>query len=223
MFVYFDESGDLGWKFDKPYREGGSSRYLTIAHVFTTRSNEKYINRYVRSIYESKGRPFRRELKAASLEDYDRINIAKETVKLIKDKRIEIYAVTVKKENVDIHIREDENMIYNYMVKKCILEKLSEYDDVTILPDKRNTKMRLANSLDIYLKLQLYEEYEASTRIAFSPQESHNNYRVQYADYIANIIWRRFESSDQKAFKLLYPHIKHDLLFPKKKVKQKRK
>lgn len=31
--VYLDESGDLGWKFDAPYRSGGSSRYLTIAAI----------------------------------------------------------------------------------------------------------------------------------------------------------------------------------------------
>ena len=95
MFVYFDESGDLGWKFDKPYRQEGSSRFLTIAHIFTTRSNEKYINRHVRDIYTSKGRPFKLELKAAGLEDYDRINIAKETVKLIQNGKVEIHAVTV--------------------------------------------------------------------------------------------------------------------------------
>ena len=31
--VYLDESGDLGWKFDAPYRCGGSSRYLTISAI----------------------------------------------------------------------------------------------------------------------------------------------------------------------------------------------
>lgn len=29
--IYLDESGDTGWKFELPYRNGGSSRYLTIA------------------------------------------------------------------------------------------------------------------------------------------------------------------------------------------------
>jgi hypothetical protein len=31
--IYLDESGDLGWRFDKPYRYGGSSRYLTIVSL----------------------------------------------------------------------------------------------------------------------------------------------------------------------------------------------
>jgi hypothetical protein len=33
MLIYLDESGELGWKFDAPYRKGGSSRYLTIASL----------------------------------------------------------------------------------------------------------------------------------------------------------------------------------------------
>lgn len=33
MNVYLDESGDLGWVLDKPYRNGGSSRFMTIAFV----------------------------------------------------------------------------------------------------------------------------------------------------------------------------------------------
>ncbi|MEF3695918.1 DUF3800 domain-containing protein, partial [Desulfolutivibrio sp.] len=179
MLIYFDESGDLGWTFDKPYRKGGSSRFLTIAHVFVSESNEKYINRFVRELYSSKSRPFKSELKAANLEGYDRTNIAKQAAKFISSGKIQIHAVTVTKENVNLHIREDENMIYNYMVKQCILTEIAKYPSVVILPDKRNTKMRLADSLDLYLKLQLFEELESETRVEFKPQESHNNYRVQ--------------------------------------------
>ncbi|WMN84132.1 DUF3800 domain-containing protein [Vibrio parahaemolyticus] len=34
--IYLDESGDLGWTFDSPYRRGGSSRYLTIASLIVS-------------------------------------------------------------------------------------------------------------------------------------------------------------------------------------------
>lgn len=42
MNVYFDESGDLGWSFDKPYGAGGSSRYLTIAFLIIPKLSAKY-------------------------------------------------------------------------------------------------------------------------------------------------------------------------------------
>jgi len=33
--IFVDESGDLGWQFNDPYRAGGSSRYLTLACLIT--------------------------------------------------------------------------------------------------------------------------------------------------------------------------------------------
>ncbi|AZB91680.1 hypothetical protein DKE41_019025 (plasmid) [Acinetobacter pittii] len=39
--IYLDESGDLGWNFNHPYRQGGSSRFLTIACVITPSEDVK--------------------------------------------------------------------------------------------------------------------------------------------------------------------------------------
>jgi len=33
MKIYIDESGDLGWKLDKPNRNGGSSKFITITGI----------------------------------------------------------------------------------------------------------------------------------------------------------------------------------------------
>lgn len=38
--AYLDESGDLGWKLDAPYDDGGSARYFVIA--IAVGSNEAY-------------------------------------------------------------------------------------------------------------------------------------------------------------------------------------
>jgi hypothetical protein len=33
MKVFIDESGDLGWTLDKPNRNGGSSRFITLTGI----------------------------------------------------------------------------------------------------------------------------------------------------------------------------------------------
>lgn len=33
MLIFLDESGDLGWSFDRPNGDGGSSRYITISGI----------------------------------------------------------------------------------------------------------------------------------------------------------------------------------------------
>jgi len=50
--LYLDESGDLGWKFHLPNRQGGSSRYLTIAYIIIPLGLEKKCSRFVKSIYD---------------------------------------------------------------------------------------------------------------------------------------------------------------------------
>jgi hypothetical protein len=49
MNLYLDESGDLGWKFDKPYRDGGSSRYLTIATLIIPQNLSHLPKRIIKS------------------------------------------------------------------------------------------------------------------------------------------------------------------------------
>jgi hypothetical protein len=43
MRIYIDESGDLGWTLDKPNRNGGSSKYITITGIVISNEEEKYI------------------------------------------------------------------------------------------------------------------------------------------------------------------------------------
>ncbi|OGT45357.1 MAG: hypothetical protein A3E82_06525 [Gammaproteobacteria bacterium RIFCSPHIGHO2_12_FULL_38_11] len=50
--VYLDESGDLGWKFDKPYRQGGSSRYLTISAVLVPKHKNHFPGRVIKRLYQ---------------------------------------------------------------------------------------------------------------------------------------------------------------------------
>ncbi|MBF4102116.1 DUF3800 domain-containing protein [Gallibacterium anatis] len=48
--VYLDESGDLGWKFDAPYRQGGSSRYLTIAAIVINHDKRHILKRLMKDL-----------------------------------------------------------------------------------------------------------------------------------------------------------------------------
>jgi hypothetical protein len=51
VLIYLDESGDLGWSFDKPYRHGGSSRYLTIASLVVDPSKKHFPKRLIKKLY----------------------------------------------------------------------------------------------------------------------------------------------------------------------------
>lgn len=47
MQIFLDESGDLGWTFNKPNRAGGSSRFITIAGIVIDEAHSKYLKRHI--------------------------------------------------------------------------------------------------------------------------------------------------------------------------------
>ena len=52
--IYFDESGDLGWKINEPYRREGSSRFFTIAYLILPKEDNKYINRFLKHFHKNR-------------------------------------------------------------------------------------------------------------------------------------------------------------------------
>lgn len=214
MNIYVDESGDLGWTFDKPYLNGGSSRFLTIAHLIVPKISSHLPKRKVRELYRKLNQPANKELKSTKLSISDRVYFANSAVRLLtKNKKIKIVAITVRKENVWNHIRSDANKLYNYMIGLVLLKEIKSSPNITFIPDKRTIKVKSGNSLVDYLQTQLWFEHNSQTIIQNLPSESHVNLNLQFVDYIANVIWRRYELNDYKAFNILKNKIKLYHLF----------
>ena len=81
--VYVDESGDLGFNFNMPFRAGGSSRYLTIAFLYLPRTLIYLPKRVVRDIYSKRGESTSSEIKGSSLKQHEKIHFARNAIKLV--------------------------------------------------------------------------------------------------------------------------------------------
>jgi len=57
LLIYLDESGDLGWNFSAPFRNGGSSRFLTIAALCVPTPKKHLPKRVVKKLYQKFGWP----------------------------------------------------------------------------------------------------------------------------------------------------------------------
>jgi len=53
LYIYTDESGDLGWQFEPPYGQRGSSRYLTIFAACVPDEKCHHLERLVRNMYKA--------------------------------------------------------------------------------------------------------------------------------------------------------------------------
>lgn len=212
--VYLDESGDLGWKFDYPYRSGGSSRYLTIAYMVCPSEKKHFPKRIVKELYKKTHTRTSIELKGSSLSLDHKKHIAKDTVKLLSQHPdIIIGAITVSKERVMLHIREDANKLYNYMLRLSILDKVSNCTIVNLVRDNKSIKVKSGNSLIDYLQTTLWFDFRTSTRIIDIPSDSKSVQNLIFIDWINNIVWGHYEDLNSAAFDILKTKIDVKTLF----------
>lgn len=212
--IYLDESGDLGWTFDKMYRYGGSSRFLTIAFVICPANKKNLLTRIVKNVYQKCKKDFSFEIKGSSLNNSYKSYIAKQLAQLLsKHSDIQIGAITVKKINVLSHIRQDANKLYNYMLRLSLLEIISNEPTVSLIRDNRSIKVKSGNSLVDYLQTELWFELHSETQINDIPSDSKQVRNLILADWINNIIWGYYEDNNATPYNILKSVIREKHLF----------
>jgi len=213
--VYFDESGDLGWTLDQPYRKGGSSRFFTIAYIILLTEKNKYISRFIKKFHKDRGGK-EKEIKGADFRNVRTKTIARNIIDLFeRNNDIIVGSLTVKKSNVpDILLHAgNDNILYNYMVQLGICPRINSFSKVNIIPDKRSVPSGSQNSCSDQLKSKLWLESNSSVEITYEPKESYNNAGLMFIDWIANFIWRHYEDNSSEAYHTLKPYLKEDFLF----------
>lgn len=131
--VYLDESGDLGWKFQFPYRNGGSSRFLTIGYLISPITHCNIPKRLVKDFYRHFHFDPKKEIKASDLKSHHKAFICAETVKMLsKHPEFILGSVTVRKEGVDAAFRKDGNTLYNYMMGVSLLDYIDSHETCKI-------------------------------------------------------------------------------------------
>lgn len=214
MNVYLDESGDLGWALDKPYRHGGSSRFMTIAFVACPKKKKYLLRRIVVDVYKRTKTDPKIELKGSSLSIEDKCYFAEKVSKLVSmNPDIHIGAITVNKSKVQQHIRKDGNKLYNYMIRLSVLPSIKNELIVNLIRDNKTIKVQSGNSLIDYLQTTLWFDMNCSTRIIDFPSDSKQVKNLIFIDWMNNLIWGKYEDNNDKPFNILRNVITSDKLF----------
>jgi hypothetical protein len=206
--VFLDEAGDLGWTFDRPYRHGGSSRYLTLAMLVADQDLCKHPKRLVKRFCGSHDISPSRELKGSNLSQSASVDFARQASEmLVRWPLISLLSITVNKQRVQPHIRTDPNKLYNYMVNLCLPDLVVSAPQVAFSPDPRSVKVASGQSMVDYLQTQLWFQYNAATILHHMPVESHQSLAIQFVDVVAHIVWSFHEDAQRDAYGLLSPRM----------------
>lgn len=214
IILNLDESGNLG--------SGG--RYFTIACVATT--NTKPLRTVMKkSILKVKNKfpEFKdhKELKSsdcyAVIKDYMLRKIAS------KD-NIEVRYIVSDKTHVKKQLLDDENLLYNYMLKFLIvpIARQRNCSELEINLDKRSIKVNSINSFEDYIKIHLNFELNLDVKVTVKYVESHNSYAIQAADFVANAVNTKYEYEHCHCYELIAHKIAQSEKFPRSRFgKQK--
>lgn len=202
--VYLDESGDLGWILDKPYRHGGSSRYLTIAFAVCPSEKKHLLQRIVADVYRRAKFNPKLELKGSSLSVSNKCYFAEKVRKLVSmNPDIVLGAITVNKSKVQQHIRQDANKLYNYMIRLAVLPIIKDQPFVNLIRDNKTIKVKSGNSLIDYLQTVLWFELHSKTKVVDLPSDSKCVKNLIFIDWINNLVWGRYEDNNTQAYDIL--------------------
>lgn len=178
---------------------GGSSRFLTIAIVIIPKLEKHFLKRAVLKTYKKFGFHPHLEVKGSELKPHQReyfFRLLDNT--FLRVPNTKMTSITVYKPNVKQNIRNDPNLLYNYMINLLITYLLRDIDDdVSLIRDERSIKLNRGRSLIDYLNTQIIFYYKYQCKLLDIPTDSKNNKGLVFIDWITNTIWRSYEKEDQ--------------------------
>ena len=201
MYVYLDESGDLG------FRQGGT-KYFTIA--FVAMENPIPFRRCVKEVKVKYHIPRDVELKGNTTREIIKKDLLNRFAKL----NIEVHAITVRKRNVEPKLRRDTNILYNYMVGLSLAKRILEEPAntrVVVNVDRRIIAVTSGFKFNEYLRYKIwYEKERRDIDLNIHHLDSHQAYTIQGIDIICNSIFRKYNSNNYKLFNIIQGKVKSD-------------
>ncbi|HVJ36702.1 MAG TPA: DUF3800 domain-containing protein [Stenotrophomonas sp.] len=205
---YLDESGDLGWSFDRPYGHGGSSRYLVIAALSLPVADDHCPERAMKDLFKASRWDHRKEKKWIHAPEVARRHFARKAVQLAMARpRIAYHAIVVDKTRVPDHLRGEGNMLYTYLVRLLLADEMARHARVDFIPDPRSVRWQSGSSMHDYLSTCLGFELGAKTLLRTHAIESRYCKNLQFTDMLSGAVHAHFEFGRSACFNLLSPRL----------------
>lgn len=215
--LYIDESGNLG--------TGG--RYFLICALEVKEDLKKSISkragRVIERFKKAHNIPKTKEIKGSYLGSQNRTELIDKI--LYKGISVRYIVLDLKKTTMLLKKADDKNACYNYLVQllvKRIVEENKYTNKINLYMDNRSVKIGNRLSLKPYLYnklvLEQLEKENDLRRIDFNINyfESESCYLIQWADIIANSLFKKYNSNNNIYYEMIKPHIIFESRFPAK-------
>lgn len=189
LFVYLDESGDLG-------KHG--SKYFTIAAVSTYAPNE--LKRCIKRVRTRKLKKKLKELSEIKANNSDPL-IRRAVLDNIAKTNCSIYIITVNKEKVFSYLFDKKEKLYNYIAGMLFDKMCVDRKNIEIIIDRKYNTI-LKEEFDNYIKKKI-SDGKLNIKTKVSHLQSHEDQGLQAVDFVAWSTNRKFSFDDDSYYKII--------------------
>lgn len=202
MFVYLDESGDLGFDFTK----GGTTRFFVVTLLIVDNyEDNRSLERAVERTLKNKIRK-RRNIKNLSAElkgTRTKHSVKAYFLKQLGRCKFRIISLILNKAQIVPELRESKKKLYNYAAR-LLLEKcpFREARERIVLALDKSINRRGIREFNQYLLLQLHGLLPDDIPIQIDHMLSHESKGIQAVDLFSWGIFRKYERGDDDWYAL---------------------
>lgn len=212
VYIFMDESGDLGFDFAKPK----TSKYFVITLLLTAdkKSVENIIKKMVRSLHK-------KQLKShhGVLHSYkENASTRQKVLTTLAEKDVQILAIRLNKQKVR-KLKDKKHVLYNFvthiLVDRLLTSRklLAVGGKITLVASRRETKKLLNENFQTYVKRQVSKNHKLNLEVVVKTPDQEKG--LQAADMACWAIYRKWEHKDGSYYRLIKSKIIEDRpLFP---------
>jgi hypothetical protein len=218
MYIYLDESGCLGFDFNKQ----GTSRFfvITLLVIYSDDDNKKMLKMVERVIKNKISR--RKPVRNRNIEfkgTLSNIIIKSYFYNCIKDIEFEIFTIILNKARVADKLRKNKEKLYNFISKQLLSEcEFKKAQNRIILTVDRRKNKEGIRGFNNYLFTQLRKLIPLQLPFEQYHTLSYEHKGLQAVDVFCWGIYRKYERGDYEWYKYFQDKIKAEIVYlPEKK------
>jgi len=199
MFVYLDESGDTGFKFNQ-----GSTRYFVVTLLLTT--DPIPLQSAVEQVRAALHYPSGTEFKFSK----SSVAVREAFLNAINPFQFQVRALIADKETITRPYMHNKETFYNYFVRLVLDYDYGSISGATLILDESFRSRRSKEELRTYLRRQLNEGHESPKLVKIMYHRSHSDYLLQVSDMACGAIYAAYNKNEPRYRKIIKRHIQDE-------------
>lgn len=211
MYIYLDESGDLGFDLTKK----GTSKYFLLTMVLT-KEPKKLANCIKHLKQQSLQKKYRKipEIKFNNSPEAFR----KKVIKKLSHQEIFILVFCLNKIKVVTKLHNKKDKVYNY-ITGLLFDKIFNFanpgEDLILTVDKVKVGKVQIEDFNFYLDLRLFLAGQTKWKLKVLHADSQKDRCIQAVDFISGSIFRKYERNDLSLYNIIKGKIITEIFWPK--------